>query len=61
MEEVVVAEGAKVEMVAVVVALAATRPTTRTAMTKNPHRRAPRAARLPVPALEVQPLQATVE
>lgn len=59
--EVVVAEEAEEEMVEVVVAAAVTRPKTRTAMTKSPHRRALRAVRLPVPALEVQLLQATVE
>lgn len=59
--EVVVAEEAEGEMVEVVVAAAVTRPITRTAMTKSPRRRAPRAVRLPNPALEIQPLQATVE
>jgi hypothetical protein len=59
--EVIVAEEAEEEMVEVVVAAAVARPIMRTAMTKNPHRRAPRAVRLPVPALEIQPLRATVE
>lgn len=60
--EVVVAEEAEEEMVeGAVAAVAVTKPMMRTAMTKSPHRRAPRAVRLPIPALEIQPLQATVE